>query len=57
MFKRILMALKFAPASEFALIKGVELANSGKIVSQQSRLYRYHHSRKSAVSHHVDSIK
>jgi nucleotide-binding universal stress UspA family protein len=28
MFKRILMALKFAPASEFALIKGVELAKA-----------------------------
>jgi nucleotide-binding universal stress UspA family protein len=26
MFNRILMALKFAPASEFALVKGVELA-------------------------------
>jgi nucleotide-binding universal stress UspA family protein len=26
MFKHILMALKFAPASEFALVKGVELA-------------------------------
>jgi len=26
MFKKILMALKFAPASEFALVKGVELA-------------------------------
>ena len=26
MFKRILMALKFAPASEFALVKGIELA-------------------------------
>jgi nucleotide-binding universal stress UspA family protein len=28
MFKRILMALKFAPASEFALVKGVELAKT-----------------------------
>ena len=26
MFNKILMALKFAPASEFALVKGVELA-------------------------------
>ena len=26
MFKRILMALKYASASEFALVKGVELA-------------------------------
>jgi nucleotide-binding universal stress UspA family protein len=26
MFKRILMALKFAPAAEFALVKGIELA-------------------------------
>ena len=28
MFKKILMALKFAPASEFALVKGVELARA-----------------------------
>jgi len=28
MFDRILMALKFAPASEFALVRGVELAKS-----------------------------
>ena len=28
MFKRILMALKFASASEFALVKGVELAKT-----------------------------
>ena len=28
MFNRILMALKFAPASEFALVKGVELAKA-----------------------------
>jgi len=28
MFKKILMALKFAPASEFALAKGVELARA-----------------------------
>jgi nucleotide-binding universal stress UspA family protein len=28
MFKKILMALKFAPASEFALVKGVELAKT-----------------------------
>jgi len=28
MFKRILIALKFAPASEFALVKGVELAKT-----------------------------
>ena len=28
MFKRILMALKFAPASELALVKGIELAKA-----------------------------
>ena len=28
MFNRILMALKFAPAGEFALVKGVELAKA-----------------------------
>ena len=28
MFKRILMALKFGPASEFALAKGVELSKT-----------------------------
>ena len=28
MFKKILMALKFTPASEFALVKGVELAKT-----------------------------